>query len=111
MHMLTIPLISLPVLFFFLIEVFRHPRDIVTCVWIDDDGCHHTKRALRISLHRRRSKSHCRAIQLLVKLFDEPESCRYDHLVTYDVLSNPKVHRLVGSDLDTLMARGTKNTC
>ena len=31
-HMLTIPLSSLLVLFFFLIEVFQHPCDIVTCV-------------------------------------------------------------------------------
>ena len=26
-------------------------------VWPDDDGCRHTERVLRISLHRRRSKS------------------------------------------------------
>jgi hypothetical protein len=75
----------LPVLFFFLVNVFRHPCDVVTCVWPDDDGCLHTERALRISLHCRRSKSHSRAVQSLVKLFGEPESCRYDHLVTDDV--------------------------
>jgi hypothetical protein len=55
-HMLTIPLSPLSVLFFFLVVVFRHPRDEVTYVWRDGDGC------LRISLHRRRSKSHSRAI-------------------------------------------------
>ena len=83
--MLTIPLLPLLVLFFFLVDVFRHPRDVVTCVWPDDDGCHHTERALRIYLHRRRSKSHSRAIRSLVKLSGKPESCRYDHLVTDDV--------------------------
>ena len=61
-HVLTIPLSLLPVLFFFLVIVFWHLPDEVTCVWPDDDGCHHTERALRISLHRRRSKSHSRAI-------------------------------------------------
>jgi hypothetical protein len=77
-------------LFFFLVEVFRHPRDVVTCVWPDDDGFRHTERALRISLHHQRSKSHSWAIQLLVKLSDEPGSCRYDHLVTDDVWATPK---------------------
>jgi hypothetical protein len=47
---------------FFLIDVFRHPCDVVTYVWPDDDRCRHTERALRISLHRWRSKSHSRAI-------------------------------------------------
>src|SRR3990170_3477960 len=74
-HMLTIPKSWLPVLFFFLVVVFRHPRDEVTYVWPDDDGCRHTERALRISLHHRRSKFHSRAIESLVKLFDEPVSC------------------------------------
>ena len=73
------------VLFILLIDVFRHPRDVVTCVCPDDDGCHHTERVLRISLHRRRSKSHSRAIRSLVKLSDEPVSCRYDHHVTCDI--------------------------
>jgi hypothetical protein len=71
----------LPLLVFFPVEVFPHPCDIVTYVWIDDDGCLHNERAL-ISLHHGRRKSHSQAKQSLVKLFDEPESCRYDHLVT-----------------------------
>ena len=62
----------LPFLLFFIVNVFRHPRDVVTCVWPDDDGWHHTERALRISLHRRRRKSHSWAIWPLVKLSDEP---------------------------------------
>ena len=73
------------VLFFFLVNVFRHPRDIVTCVRLDDDGCRHRERALRISLPYWRSKSHSRAIRSLVKLSGESESCCYDHLVTDDV--------------------------
>ena len=89
-HMLTIPSSSLSILFFFLIIVFRHPRDIVTCVWPDDDGWHHTDRALRMSLHHRRSKSHSRAIRSLIKLPGEPESCHYDHLVTDDVWATLK---------------------
>ena len=88
--MLTIPVSSLPVLFFFLVVMFRHPCEQVTCVWPDDDGCRHTERALRISLHRRRSKSQSRAILPLVILSDEPVSCRYDHPVTDDVGTTPK---------------------
>ena len=88
--MLTIPLLPLLVLLIFLVNVFRHPPDVVTCVWPDDDGCRHAERALRISLHHRRSKSHSRAIRSFVKLTDEPESCHYDHLVTDDVWATPK---------------------
>ena len=36
------------VLFFFLVEVFRHPHDVFTCVWLEDYGCHDTERAIRI---------------------------------------------------------------
>ena len=61
-HILIMSKSSLPIFFFFLIVVFWHPRDVVTCVWPDDDGCYHTERALRISLHRQRSNSHSRAI-------------------------------------------------
>ena len=50
------------VLFFFLVDMFQCLCDLVTYVWLDDDGCRHTERALRISLHHRRSKSHSRAI-------------------------------------------------
>ena len=32
--------IPVTVLFFFLVVVFRHPHDEVTCVWPYDDGCH-----------------------------------------------------------------------
>ena len=88
--MLTIVKSSLLVLFFFLIIVFRHPRDEVTCVWPDNDWCHHIERALRISLHRRRTKSHSQAIWPPVKLSDEPVSCRYDHHVTNDFWATQK---------------------
>ena len=76
-------------LFLFLVDVFRHPRDIVTTVWPDDDGCSHTEGSLRISLYRQRSKSHPRAIRSLVKLPGVPESSRNDHLVTDDVWATP----------------------
>ena len=66
-----------------------HPRDEVTCDWLDYDCCLHTERTLRISLHRRRSKSHSWAIWPLVKLSNEPVSCCYDHRVTSDVLATP----------------------
>ena len=88
--MLTIPVSSLPILFFFPVDMFRYPRDLVTCVWPDDDGCPRTERALRIFLHRRRSKSYSWAIQPLVNLSDEPVSCRYDHRVIGDVWETPK---------------------
>ena len=64
--MLTIPVSSLPVSFFFLVDMFRHPSDLVTCVRPYDDGC--TKRALRIYLHRRKSKFHSWTIRSFVKL-------------------------------------------
>ena len=88
--MLTILVSSLAILFLFLVDMFRHTRDLLTYVWPDDDGCHHTVRALRISLHHRRSKSHSWATRSLVKLSDEPISCRYDHRVTGDVWATPK---------------------
>ena len=75
----------------FFVNVFRHPCDLVACVWPDDDGCHHTERALRISLHRWRSKLHSRTIESLVKVSYEPVSCRYDHLVTDDARATPKL--------------------
>ena len=77
--MLIIPVSSLPVLFFFLVDMFRHLCDAVTNVWPDPshqevpyeylsilEGANPT---LELSGH-------------FVKLSGEPESYRYDHLVT-----------------------------
>ena len=38
------------------VRLSRHPHDIVTCVCPDDDGCCHSGRDLRISLHFWRRK-------------------------------------------------------
>lgn len=69
--------------------MFRHPSDLVTCVWPGNDGCRHTERVRRISLHRWRRKSHSWAMYPLVTLFDEPESCRYDCVID-DIWATPK---------------------
>lgn len=60
---------SIPILFSFLVPVFRYPRDHITCVWPDDDWYRNTEWALRVSLHRRRSKSQSRTIKSLDILF------------------------------------------
>ena len=79
--MLTIPLLPLPVLFLFLVDVFRHPRDVVTYVWPDDDGRRHPwnispspEETIPLSSY-----------QVPCKLSDEPVCCRHDHRVTDDV--------------------------
>ena len=81
----TMQVTSLPVLFSFLVFVFRHPSDQITlCLarrwWIP---LH--REGPSISLHRRRSKSQSWAISLLAILFHEPVSRRNSHPFTDDV--------------------------
>ena len=92
----------------FLVDTFWHARDVVTHVWPDEDGCHHTNRALRISLHHQRSKLHSRAIKSLVKLFWWTCELSLWSPSYIRRLSNPKFHRTARSDCDTLMVQGTE---
>jgi hypothetical protein len=84
----TCPLCQLPRYWF--CSLFSFPRSGIPvikshCVWPDDGGYRNTERALRISLHRRRSKSQSWAIKLFVILFREPVSRRNSHHVTDDI--------------------------
>ena len=84
----TCPLCQLPRYRF--CSLFSFPRSGIPvikshCVWPDDGGYRNTKRALRISLLHRRSKSQSWAIKLLDILSHEPVSCRNSHPFTDDV--------------------------
>ena len=105
LHMLTIPFSLLPVLFFFLVDVFR--RHIHMCL----------ARRWWMSLHREGPKNispsskeqipflgylaPCQTFRWTCKLSLWSPSYRWG-------LSNLKVHRTVGSDYDTLMVQETK---
>jgi len=97
-----IVILLLPILFFFFVDMFWHPRDIVTYVWPYNNGCRHTERALRISP----SLEH--QIPLLSNLVPYQTfrwTCKLSlWSPSYRwCLSNPKVHHTVGSDYNTLM--------
>ena len=81
----TMQVTSLPVLFSFLVFVFRHPSDQITMCLARRWWMPLHREGPSISLHRRRSKSQSWAIKLLDILFLEPVSRRNSHPFTDDV--------------------------
>jgi hypothetical protein len=111
MHMLTIPFFSLPV--FVLLSHWSFPASpwhSHLCLAIRWWMPSHQDSPMNISPSSEEQIPlssclvPCQAFRWTCKLSLWSPSYRW-------CLSNPKVHRTVGTDYDTLMARGTKKTC